>query len=115
MLLPLNRGFNGAFQKKNSVKQFPDVACISLSPKHENSAGKDLVLIGMWTESKVQILQLSNLDPLLEHSLQSVTGPKDVMLIRLEGISYLMILQGKSYCNKSVRYSYVCLQVMVRC
>ncbi|CAO3619548.1 unnamed protein product [Mucor hiemalis] len=92
MLVYLDIADNVLIQK--CVKQFPDVACISLSPKHENSAGKDLVLIGMWTESKVQILQLSNLDPLLEHSLQSVTGPKDVMLIRLEGISYLMILQG---------------------
>lgn len=82
------------FNPPYSVKQFPDIACISLSPKHENSAGIDLVLIGMWTESKVQILQLADFNSILVHSLESVTGPKDIMLIRLEGMSYLMILQG---------------------
>lgn len=92
MLVYLDVAENTLIQK--CVKQFPDIACISLSPKHENSAGIDLVLIGMWTENKVQILQLADFNSILVHSLESVTGPKDIMLIRLEGMSYLMILQG---------------------
>lgn len=78
-----------------SVKQFPDIACIHLSPKHENGTGRDFVTIGMWSQSVIKILQLPDLNPVLEHTLDSVTGPKDVLVITLEKIPYLMVLLGK--------------------
>lgn len=49
----------------------------------------------MWTQSKVQVLQLPNLNVMLDHALDFVTGPKDVLIIRIENISYLMVLLGK--------------------
>ncbi|GAA5808539.1 hypothetical protein MFLAVUS_001930 [Mucor flavus] len=76
------------------VKQFPDIACIHLSPKHENGTGRDFVTIGMWSQSMIKILQLPDLNPVLEHTLDSVTGPKDVLVITLEKIPYLMVLLG---------------------
>ncbi|KAI8090511.1 CPSF A subunit region-domain-containing protein [Thamnidium elegans] len=76
------------------VKQFPDIACIHLSPKHENGTGHDFVTIGMWSQSMIKILQLPGLNPVLEHTLDSVTGPKDVLMITLEKIPYLMVLLG---------------------
>jgi hypothetical protein len=48
----------------------------------------------MWTESKVQVLQLPNLNLMLDHALDSVTGPKDVLMIQLENVNYLMVLLG---------------------
>lgn len=83
--------------QKHSAKQFTDIACINLSPKEKNGTNQDLVLIGMWTEPSVQVLQLDTLEPILNHSLQhQSSGPKDVLMIQLENMEYLMILLGNT-------------------
>lgn len=77
-----------------SVKQFPDIACINLSLKHENGTDKDYVTIGMCSTPLVRIMQLPYLNPVLELALDYTSVIKDVLLTRLEGVHYFMILLG---------------------
>lgn len=77
-----------------SVKQFSDIACINLSPKHENGTDKDYVTIGMCSTPIVRVMQLPYLNPVLELALQSISVIKDVLLVKLEEIEYFMVLLG---------------------
>jgi hypothetical protein len=86
--------FSILIYKYCSVKQFKDIACINLSPTNLKTTKSDFVLIGMWTKPTIQILQLPHLNPILDHALNSVSGPKDILLIKLENVNYLMVLLG---------------------
>lgn len=90
----------------SSTTQVRDTSCMSISTCKENGTDSNYVVIGTFgSGSNIRLLQLPELQMIYEHvNAPMIASPKDVLIVFMEGLLYLMVMLGTFFVTHLMRH-----------
>ena len=86
----------GKLVEKSKATLEYEVACLEISPFHENEPNTkaDFIAVGLWTDISVVLMKLPNLEKLYTEKLGGEVIPRSILMVNFEGINYLLCAIG---------------------
>lgn len=71
-----------------------EVACLDVSPLHDDSSRAEMVAVGLWTDISARVLRLPALDEIYREALGGEIIPRSILMTSFEGLNYLLCALG---------------------
>lgn len=71
-----------------------EVACLDVSPLHDDSCRSEMVAVGLWTDISARILRLPALEEIYREALGGEIIPRSILMTCFEGLNYLLCALG---------------------
>lgn len=71
-----------------------EIACLDASILDEKASKSDILAVGLWTEISVCLLKLPSLEKIHVEKLGGEIIPRSILLVKFEGIEYLLCALG---------------------
>ncbi|CAG5121930.1 unnamed protein product, partial [Candidula unifasciata] len=85
---------NGKVTQKSHTTVEYEVACLDITPLHEDKEKSDVLAVGLWTDISARLLKLPTFESLHVEMLGGEIIPRSILMAAFEGIHYLLCALG---------------------
>ncbi|BFZ05163.1 hypothetical protein BsWGS_08202 [Bradybaena similaris] len=85
---------NGKVAQKSHTTVEYEVACLDITPLHEDKERSDVLAVGLWTDISARLLKLPTFESLHVEMLGGEIIPRSILMATFEGIHYLLCALG---------------------